>query len=62
MDDEHAAALATAHLADLGHRRIGFIAGSPEYSLSAWRVAGWKAEMERRGLATEGLMAQGDFS
>ena len=62
MDDEHAAALATTHLADLGHRRIGFIAGSPEYSLSAWRVAGWKAEMERRGLATEGLMANGDFS
>jgi LacI family transcriptional regulator len=62
MDDEHAAALATAHLADLGHHRIAFIAGSPEYSLSAWRVAGWKAEMERRGFATEGLMAQGDFS
>ena len=62
MDDEHAAALATAHLADLGHRRIGFIAGSPEYSLSAWRVAGWVAEMERRGLSVEGLMAQGDFS
>lgn len=62
MDDEHAAALATAHLAGLGHRRIGFIAGSPEYSLSAWRVAGWKAEMERRGLGIEDLMAQGDFS
>ena len=62
MDDEHAAALATAHLTDLGHRRIGFIAGSPEYSLSAWRVAGWVAEMERRGLSVEGLMAQGDFS
>jgi LacI family transcriptional regulator len=62
MDDEHAAALATAHLADLGHRRIGFIAGSPEYSLSTWRVAGWTAEMKRRGLAVEGLMAQGDFS
>ena len=62
MDDEHAAALATAHLADLGHRRIGFIAGSPEYSLSAWRVDGWKAEMERHGLNIEGLMAHGDFS
>ena len=24
--------------------------------------AGWKAEMERRGLATDGLIAQGDFS
>lgn len=62
MDDEHAAALATAHLANLGHRRIGFISGSPEYSLSAWRVAGWKDEMEQRGLAIGGLLAQGDFS
>jgi LacI family transcriptional regulator len=62
MDDEHAAALATAHLADLGHRRIGFIAGPPEYSLSAWRVAGWKAEMARRNLDTDDLMAEGDFS
>jgi LacI family transcriptional regulator len=62
MDDEHAAALATAHLANLGHRRIGFISGSPEYSLSAWRVAGWKDEMERRGLAIGDLLAQGDFS
>jgi len=62
MDDEHAAALATGHLSDLGHRRIGFIAGSPEYSLSAWRVTGWMAEMARRGLPTDGLMAQGDFS
>lgn len=62
MDDERAASLATAHLADLGHRRIGFIAGSPEYSLSAWRVAGWKREMGRRALPVKGLMAQGDFS
>ena len=62
MDDERAAALATAHLADLGHRRIAFVAGSAEYSLSAWRATGWKSEMDKRGLATEGLLAQGDFS
>ncbi|WP_084607409.1 LacI family DNA-binding transcriptional regulator [Sphingomonas jaspsi] len=62
MDDEHAAVLATAHLADLGHRRIAMIAGSPEYSLSNWRVSGWQAEMARRGLATDALLAQGDFS
>lgn len=62
MDDEHAAVLATAHLADLGHRRIAMIAGSPEYSLSSWRVSGWKAEMTRRGLSTDGLLASGDFS
>jgi LacI family transcriptional regulator len=62
MDDERAAALATEHLASLGHRRIGFIAGPDEYELSGWRVAGWRAAMRDAGLGTEGLLAQGDFS
>jgi LacI family transcriptional regulator len=62
MDDDHAAALATAHLAGLGHHRIGFISGSREYSLSERRVAGWKEEMARQGLPSEGLLADGDFS
>lgn len=62
MDDDHAAALATGHLADAGHRRIGFISGSREYSLSERRVAGWRDEMARRGLPVGGLLADGDFS
>src|SRR3546814_4293821 len=32
MDDEGTAQLATRHLIDLGHRRIGFIAGSDRKS------------------------------
>src|SRR3546814_11933001 len=62
MDDEGSAQLATRHLIDLGHRRIGFIAGSPEYNLSGWRVDGWREEMEAAGLADEALLAWGDFS
>ena len=62
MDDERAARLATEHLTGLGHRRIGFIAGSPEYELSAWRVDGWRAAMEAAGLETTDLLADGDFS
>jgi len=62
MDEERAAAAATRHLADLGHRRIGFIAGSAEYSLSKRRVAGWQSEMERHGLPIKGLLAKGDFT
>jgi len=62
MDDEHAARLATEHLIELGHRRIGFIAGSPEYELSAWRVDGWRAAMEEASLETTDLLADGDFS
>ena len=62
MDDGGAAVAATRHLAGLGHRRIGFIAGSPEYPLSRWRSDGWRAEMEGLGLGTTGLFQEGDFS
>jgi len=62
MDDERAARLATEHLVDLGHRRIGLISGSDEYSLSQWRVDGWRAAMEAANLSTEGLLAKGDFT
>ncbi|WP_084758280.1 LacI family DNA-binding transcriptional regulator [Sphingopyxis macrogoltabida] len=61
MDDEGSAELATRHLIDLGHRRIGFIAGSSEYNLSGWRVDGWRAAMAEAGVATDGLLAEGDF-
>jgi LacI family transcriptional regulator len=61
MDDERAARLATEHLIALGHRRIGFIAGSSEYELSDWRVAGWRAAMEAAGLSADGLLGRGDF-
>ena len=62
MDDEHAARMATEHLVELGHRRIGFISGSDEYSLSQWRVDGWRAAMKAAGLGTSGLLAKGDFT
>ncbi|WP_179509672.1 LacI family DNA-binding transcriptional regulator [Sphingomonas melonis] len=62
MDDEGAARLATEHLITLGHERIAFIAGPPEYELSGWRVAGWRSAMAAAGLPTEDLLAEGDFS
>ena len=61
MDDERAARLATEHLQALGHRRIGFIAGPPDYALSRWRVDGWRAAMAAVGLSTDGLLGEGDF-
>ncbi|WP_315761016.1 LacI family DNA-binding transcriptional regulator [Sphingomonas sp. Y38-1Y] len=61
MDDERAARLATEHLAGLGHARIGFIAGPEAYELSGWRIEGWRAAMAAAGLATDDLMARGDF-
>jgi LacI family transcriptional regulator len=62
MGDEGSARLATEHLVALGHKRIGFIAGSEEYSLSDWRIDGWKQAMEAHGLPTADLCMRGDFS
>lgn len=62
VGDERAAELATEHLIGLGHRHVAMIAGSPEYELSSWRVAGWRTAMARVGLECEHLLAQGDFS
>lgn len=62
MDDTGAARLATEHLIALGHKRIGFIAGSSEYPLSAWRVEGWRDAMAAAGCDIAGLLEQGDFS
>jgi LacI family transcriptional regulator len=62
MGDDLAAALAARHLIELGHERIGLIAGPDEYELSGWRVDGWRAALAEAGLVTEGLLAQGDFS
>jgi LacI family transcriptional regulator len=62
MGDEGSACIATEHLISLGHKRIGFIAGSDKYSLSGWRIQGWQRTMASAGLIHEGLMASGDFS
>lgn len=62
MDDERAARLATEHLLEIGHRRIGFVAGPPDYELSGWRVDGWRASMAAAGCSIDGLLGQGDFS
>ncbi len=62
MDDEGSARRATEHLIALGHRRIGFIAGSEEYDLSNWRINGWREAMEAAGLSQDGLCTRGDFS
>lgn len=62
MDDEGSACQATRHLIEHGHQAIGFIAGSSEYELSGWRIDGWRNVMQQAGLATEGLLAEGDFS
>lgn len=51
IDDKGALRLATAHLAGLGHRRIGFVGGHQALSSGRRRCAGYRAAMTEAGLA-----------
>lgn len=56
LDDSHAAVLATAHLIELGHRRIAFLGGTDATHwphVESARYAGYEAEMRRAGLDGE---------
>lgn len=63
MDDRAAAAEATRHLIDLGHERIGFIAGSPRFEASRQREDGYRQALIGAGFAIDdSLIAPGDFT
>ncbi|WP_235037719.1 MULTISPECIES: LacI family DNA-binding transcriptional regulator [unclassified Novosphingobium] len=53
IDDRAAARAMTRHLAALGHRRIGFIEGSPDQTASALRRRGYLDALEEAGLAAD---------
>lgn len=62
MDDEAAAGEMTRHLIDLGHRRIGFIAGPASHPQSLLREAGYRASLAAAGIAADdSLIARGTF-
>ncbi|MEO1731915.1 MAG: LacI family DNA-binding transcriptional regulator, partial [Pseudomonadota bacterium] len=61
MSDEQAAFDATKRLVELGHTQIAMIAGPQEYSLSNWRLDGWRRAMNEHGCSVEGLSERGDF-
>jgi LacI family transcriptional regulator len=53
---------ATEHLLDLGHRRIGAIAGPGDYLCSRARIDGYRSALERNGIEFDaGLVRNGDF-
>jgi len=63
MEDHHAAAQMTRLLADLGHRRIGFVMGDPRFGASRARRDGFQAAMSDLGLPVEPAWIQnGDFT
>ena len=63
MDDVAAAREMTQHLAQLGHRRIGFIVGEQRYGASQARRQGYMAAMKELNLpVSDTWMRQGDFT
>jgi len=62
IDNRAAAHAMTARLVELGHRRIGFIAGHARYAASAQRLAGYRAALGEVGLEPDpALIEQGLF-
>jgi LacI family transcriptional regulator len=59
-DDQLGGYLATRHLLDLGHRRIGLIAGPAYASSSSGRVAGYRPAMVETGVAVDPTLVQGE--
>ena len=54
--------VATKHLIDLGHRRIGIVTGPPELLCSRARFDGYRAALERADLSVDDtLVRSGDF-
>jgi len=62
VDDLHASAQVVAHLADLGHRRIGFISGHPDHGATRSRLEGYRLGLLRAELEYDAaLVFEGFF-
>jgi LacI family transcriptional regulator len=62
IDNARGGWLATQHLIELGHQRIGCIAGPSDLTLSAERVTGYRNALQAASLAAdETLIIRGDF-
>jgi LacI family transcriptional regulator len=62
IDDYAAARQLTAHLLDLGHRRIGFILGRPNHGATEQRYLGFVDEMRAHNIPVDSKLVQtGNF-
>jgi DNA-binding LacI/PurR family transcriptional regulator len=61
VDERTAGELATKHLLELGHRRIGFVAGPEHYLPTQLKNAGREAALLAAGIEGNGLVAHGEF-
>jgi LacI family transcriptional regulator len=63
IDHERGAYLATRHLLELGHVKIGCISGPVSMAVSAMRIHGFMRAMAERGIVIEpSAIVEGDFS
>lgn len=61
-DNFTGALLATRHLVELGHRRIGFVTGRPDLASSTLRQAGYAEALREAGITADpALVATGDY-
>jgi LacI family transcriptional regulator len=63
IDNFQGAYEATAHLLDLGHRRLGCITGLPNSNLNEQRIAGYRHALAQRGFPFDpALLRTGDYT
>jgi DNA-binding LacI/PurR family transcriptional regulator len=61
VDERAAGEIATQHLIELGHERIGYVAGLEHYLPTQLKGAGRAAALSAAGLEPDGLTAYADF-
>src|SRR5438876_3608309 len=62
VDERAAGEIATQHLLDLGHERIGFVAGLEHYLPTQLKAAGRVSALAAAGIDGDGLVAYAEFS
>ncbi len=61
VDNQHGGHLATAHLIQRGHRRIGYVSGPANHSDDAERMEGYRQALDEAGIAFDlALVLQGN--
>ncbi|MGE5273926.1 MAG: LacI family DNA-binding transcriptional regulator [Verrucomicrobiota bacterium] len=61
VDERAAGQIATQHLLDLGHTRIGFVAGPDRFRPTREKARGREVALEAAGISPNGLVAHAEF-